>query len=112
MKKYAVFITLVALGLLIYILAGGVPSGSAPGQVTTRAGAAWATSAPAVRIQTSVPTEKPSVRTYVLNKNTKVFHYPSCSSVDQMKDSNKRTFTGTRQEVIAMGYKPCGRCHP
>lgn len=50
--------------------------------------------------------------TYVLNTNTGKFHYPSCSSVDDMKDSNKAYHTGTRDEVIGMGYSPCGRCNP
>lgn len=50
--------------------------------------------------------------TYILNMNTKKFHYPNCSSVDQMSDKNRQEFTGTRDEVIAMGYDPCGRCHP
>ena len=50
--------------------------------------------------------------TYILNTNSHKFHAPSCSSVDQMSDSNKEEFTGTRDEVIAMGYEPCGRCNP
>lgn len=49
---------------------------------------------------------------YVLNKNTKVFHYPYCSSVNQMKDSNKKEMKTTRDEMIRKGYKPCGRCNP
>lgn len=49
---------------------------------------------------------------YVLNKNTKVFHYPYCSSVNQMKDSNKKEIKATREEMINKGYKPCGRCNP
>ena len=32
--------------------------------------------------------------------------------VKKMKESNKLSYTGTRDEVIAMGYKPCGNCHP
>lgn len=50
--------------------------------------------------------------TYVLNTNTHKFHLPTCPSVDQMKDKNKQEFTGTREEVIDMGYDPCGRCNP
>lgn len=50
--------------------------------------------------------------TYVLNTSSKKFHYPSCSSSDDIKDSNKRIFTGTREQVIAEGYDPCGRCTP
>ena len=49
---------------------------------------------------------------YILNRNSKKFHYPRCSSVNQMKSSNKVEFVGTRDEVIAMGYMPCGRCNP
>ena len=58
------------------------------------------------------PKETPVGTDYVLNLNTKKFHYPSCSSVKQMKDKNKGFHTGTRDEVIALGYKPCGNCHP
>ncbi len=51
-------------------------------------------------------------QTYILNTNTHKFHYPGCSSVDDMSESNKQSYTGTREEVIAMGYDPCGRCNP
>ena len=50
--------------------------------------------------------------TYILNTNTKKFHYPSCSSVKQMKDKNKKEVTCARDEVIDMGYDPCKRCNP
>ncbi len=50
--------------------------------------------------------------TYIANTNTKKFHYPSCSSVTDMKESNKWYFTGTREELIAQGYAPCKRCKP
>lgn len=50
--------------------------------------------------------------TYILNTNTMKFHYSNCSSADDIKDSNKSTFTGTRDELLAKKYEPCGRCHP
>lgn len=50
--------------------------------------------------------------TYILNKSTKKFHYPSCSSVDKIKPSNYGEFEGTRDDVISKGYSPCGRCNP
>jgi hypothetical protein len=50
--------------------------------------------------------------TYILNISSKKFHYPSCSSVKKMKDSNKKTFTGTREEAIQQGYTPCQICKP
>lgn len=61
---------------------------------------------------TTAPSVKGSNTTYILNKNSKKFHYPSCASVDDMLPKNKWEFTGTRQEVINKGYKPCGRCNP
>ena len=56
--------------------------------------------------------ETPVETTYILNANTGKFHYPSCSSVKQMKESNKRFFTGSREELLAQGYVPCKRCNP
>ncbi len=50
--------------------------------------------------------------TYVLNTNTKKFHYSDCSSAKQIKDSNRDIFTGSRDDLIDMGYSPCGRCDP
>ena len=50
--------------------------------------------------------------TYILNKNTKVFHEVGCSSVSKMKDSNKEEFSGSRDSVINRGYKPCSKCNP
>ena len=51
-------------------------------------------------------------KTYVLNTNTHKFHDPDCSSVSQMKEKNKRVVTESRDQIIADGYDPCGRCHP
>ena len=51
-------------------------------------------------------------KTYILNNNTKKFHDPECSSVDNIKEKNKREFTGTREKLIEDGYEPCGKCRP
>ncbi len=51
-------------------------------------------------------------RDYVANTNTKKFHYPSCSSADDIKASNRWDYHGTREELIDMGYVPCKRCDP
>lgn len=63
--------------------------------------------------ETSEKEEKEPVSCdYVLNTNSKKFHYPTCSSVDTMAEHNTEYFTGSRDEVIAMGYEPCKRCNP
>lgn len=48
---------------------------------------------------------------YVGNKNSLVFHKTDCSSVSDMKESNKIIFT-TRQTATDQGFTPCGRCNP
>ena len=50
--------------------------------------------------------------TYILNTSSHKFHYPYCDSVIDMKEKNKAEFYGTRDEAIAQGYEPCGRCNP
>lgn len=49
---------------------------------------------------------------YVLNTSSKKFHRPDCSSVDSMSEKNRQEYHGTREELIAQGYEPCGSCHP
>lgn len=48
---------------------------------------------------------------YILNTNSKKFHYPDCSSVNSMSDKNKELYTGSRQDLIDQGYDPCKRCN-
>lgn len=56
--------------------------------------------------------EKEPAVTYVLNKNTKKFHFLSCSSVGKISARNKEEVTWSREECIANGYAPCGSCRP
>ena len=70
--------------------------------------------------ETTVPTvpvtEAPDATeyqtTYVLNTNSMKFHFASCASADDIKDSNRSQFTGTREELLSRGYSSCGRCNP
>lgn len=69
------------------------------------------TAAPA-KTQSPVTTSAPSsTQAYIGNRNSKIFHYSWCSSVDKMKDANKVEFS-TRQDAVNAGYKPCKRCNP
>ncbi len=49
---------------------------------------------------------------YIANKNTYKFHHTWCSSVKDMKEKNKWYYNGSRDELINIGYKPCGNCNP
>lgn len=50
--------------------------------------------------------------TYILNVKSKKFHLPTCSGVKDIKEENKKEFTGKRSELINEGYKPCNSCNP
>lgn len=47
---------------------------------------------------------------YILNKNTKKFHLPSCESVQQMKPQNRSESNLSYEELIAYGNEPCKNC--
>jgi DNA-entry nuclease len=66
---------------------------------------------PTVETATASSAEAAEV-TYVCNKNTKKFHKPTCSSVNDMSEKNKLPVTVSRDELIAQGYQPCKRCNP
>lgn len=51
-------------------------------------------------------------KTYILNTSSKKFHTPDCSSVAKIGESNKQTYTGSRSDLLAQGYQPCGICKP
>ena len=70
------------------------------------------TQAPVVQQEVVVPQQQNNSRSYILNTNTKKFHFASCSSIKQMSDKNKQEYTGSRDDLIAQGYSPCGRCCP
>lgn len=53
-----------------------------------------------------------SAVTYVLNHNTHRFHEPGCSSVNDIKESNREDTTLSREEIMAAGYVPCKICNP
>ena len=56
--------------------------------------------------------ESGEIKEYILNKDSKKFHDPSCKGAASMKANNKEKFKGTREEVIKKGYEPCGVCKP
>ena len=78
---------------------------------STTVGTTTSSEASTVTEEISESAESPACN-YVANKNTKKFHYPSCSSVSDMKESNKLYYEGTRDELINQGYEPCKRCNP
>lgn len=82
---------------------------------------ATTTTIPIVEQPKEEPTQQPestesvqdaNTNTYIINKNTKKFHYSSCGSASRISEKNKDTCTGARDELISQGYSPCGNCEP
>ena len=49
---------------------------------------------------------------YILNTNSKKFHYPNRSCSNNIKEENRKEYSGTREALIADGYSACGTCKP
>lgn len=49
---------------------------------------------------------------YVLNKNTRRFHYPDCRSVPEIAERNREDVFASRDELLARGFVSCGNCRP
>ena len=58
------------------------------------------------------PADTGKESTYILNTSSRKFHKPDCSSVETISPSNKKSYTGTREELINQGYEACGKCKP
>lgn len=58
------------------------------------------------------PSDTGKESTYILNTSSRKFHKPDCGSVETISPSNKKSYTGTREELINQGYEACGKCKP
>ncbi|MCI9480598.1 MAG: DNA-entry nuclease [Lachnospiraceae bacterium] len=86
------------------------PAESQDSNPDTQNGNEPGTPEPQESVEQQEPT--PAGTDYILNTNTKKFHYPACGSVKQMAEKNKQFYSGNRDDVIAMGYDPCKKCNP
>jgi micrococcal nuclease len=54
---------------------------------------------------------QPVASGYIGNRNSKIFHVPSCSAAAKMSAKNRVALKG-REEAMAGGYRPCKICKP
>ena len=69
-------------------------------------GKSWLSDTPSSNAPANTDTE------YVLNTKSKKIHLPDCSSVGKIEEDNKETTDKSKDELIKMGYEPCGACKP
>ena len=58
------------------------------------------------------PAPTPIKYEYVINRERKMFHWPTCYAAKRLKGKNRRVVTTSREKLIEKGYEPCGNCNP
>ncbi len=53
----------------------------------------------------------PDALAYIGNRNSLIFHDPTCEGGQSMKEKNK-VILATREDAIAQGFTPCPHCNP
>lgn len=49
---------------------------------------------------------------YVVNRSSKVFHFPNCSAVKFMDRENRIDVRSSHDHLVSSGYAPCSICNP
>lgn len=55
---------------------------------------------------------EPITHDYVINTNTRKFHYSDCRHAKQIQSHNREDTTCTRDSLIAQEFEPCAVCNP
>ena len=65
-----------------------------------------------VLTETQAEPDQTDFASYILNTNSKKFHLQECALAQNMKQTNRQEYTGSRQALLDRGYTPCGGCKP
>lgn len=49
---------------------------------------------------------------YIVNTKSGKFHLPDCASAKDIASGHRMEYSGSRDQLISMGYEPCSRCNP
>lgn len=53
-----------------------------------------------------------SAPAYVLNPETLRFHLPGCSWAEKINPDRRIEYSGSRETLLEVGYRPCHYCKP
>ena len=101
-------IVIIVLASIVGLFIGLSNSGSKPSTSPTAPPASTTAPTATTTPSTSTPAE---ATTFIGNESSKVFHYPTCRLISELKSSNKVVLQ-SYSEAISKGYKPCGVCKP
>lgn len=82
------------------------------GVTTTWSNVAIPTLVKKAPVEQTPAVQPPAIVSYILNTNTKKFHFPTCRSVPKISAENREDSAADRQQLLAAGYTPCGNCKP
>ena len=102
----------ICFNIFVYNVQPGIAIDYATGDSSASGTNQTAVTEQATQAVKQAASQQTSTESYILNTNTKKFHRPSCSSVKQMKESNKKSSSESRDALIAAGYDPCKKCNP
>jgi DNA-entry nuclease len=115
-KKFNLWIIIIIIILVCFVYSkdqkSTVTTNNVKNNITTTTKSSSSKSNSAKKATTNTVKETPIGYDYVVNTNTKKFHRPGCSSINQMSDKNRRDYSGSRDDLISQGYKPCKKCNP
>ena len=97
-----------------YNVQPGININYADGSSSSQNGSNNTTSSPKPNTSVEENTDNENIGStkYVLNTNTKKFHYPTCGSAGKIAAKNYAESNESRDSLIAKGYSPCGNCDP
>jgi len=58
------------------------------------------------------PEETQKTQNFVINRNSKKIHYPSCIGAKSTNEKNKEYYSGFLNDLLQKGYLPCQSCKP
>ena len=53
---------------------------------------------------------EPTQHDYIIDSNSKTFHYYSCDKYGEIDERRVWSYFGTKEELINRGYSSCERC--
>ena len=112
-RRMVICCCILAVSAIGFTLSGPIADNTKPDSVHVTVSPVKDTPIP---VQTDTPTAEPSAPAqaqgeYMASSRSDKFHLPFCPSAAHIFEDNQLWFS-TRDEAVAAGYSPCGRCKP
>lgn len=112
-RRMVICFCILAVSAIGFTLSGSNANAAKPSSIHVTVSPVKDTPIP---VQTDAPSAEPSDPAqaqgeYTASSRSDKFHLPSCPSAAHISEDNQIWFS-TRDEAVAAGYSPCGRCKP